>query len=524
MKHILLFLCCLVSVCSYAQQGGQKGNVDVTNFPEVSFIWNEYNPAILHSNQFTLKENGQEVSFDCKNIVSDTIPQKNKTVLFLWEYIPTQGDQYYNFISYLLYGFFQNDIINDTTTSFNIAVFDRKQSDESVLKLKLPEFISDKEMLGKFTTDSLYVWKDNQVYNNTYYRKNANESYLFLAIKEGLDLLSREPKNNTRAMVVITTGSDFFVPGMEITPIVNQSLRNKIPIYAIHYPTPKNESKSSLLQLSNKTYGQLILSDGKDDEAKAIMAREELLNCFNELNRRHYGQDYKITFASQLKRDGKVYPLIFNSDGRDYNITYQIPHFSLKVWAKENFILFLILLVLAMAIITLGVIFGIRFLKNRKYAKSRQKQEAERQKKQQLTEQENLKRQLNATKEEFQRQQQSAEQEKKQAREQEQAEWLTKQMHTKNLQARLISINDGSAFRINNAITTIGKSDSNDIMLSDPTVSRRHAQIVFNGSDFEIHDLNSANGTTVNGGYIESANLKNADVIQFGEAIVKFYL
>jgi|GEM_PF-2112696 len=521
MKHIFYTLLCFYGLHSYAQQGTLKGDINTKNFREVSFVWNEYNPNILHSNQFMLKENGKELTFTCENISSDSIPQKNKTILFLWEdpEHPTRKNQY-DFTSELLFNFFQNDVSNDTTTTFNIAVFNRKQGDESVLKLKLPEFISDKGILGNFTTDAVFsIWNRKQVYDNPYYyRNNPNESDLFSAIKEGLDLIGKEPNNNTRAIVVITAGlfSEF-----DLSFIRDQSLRNKIPIYVIYYPAYGNGNTAVLQRLSDETYGQLIISNGNTESTIT-----ELLKSFNELNRRHYGQDYKISFTSQLDRDGKSHPLEFNADGTNYDITryYKTPDFSLIASAKEHLILFLILLVIIIAGITLGIIFGIKFLKKRKARITAQKQEDERLKNIQKAKQAKLEREQKELQEKVQKQQKAAEEKERQAREQEQDERLAKQMRTKNLQPRLITANS-ITFNIDKVTTTIGREKDNDIVLSgDMSVSRKHAKIIFNGSCFEIHDLpSSKSGVIVNGYDVESADLKNSDIIQLGETVMKFY-
>ena len=507
MKYFLINILCLLPFFSYAQQGYLKGDVSTENFPEVSFIWNEYNPNILHPNQFTLKENGKELAFRCENIPVSSIPQKNKTILFLWEDQPVRKGQF-DFTGALLLYFLKENMANDKTTTFNIAVFNRKQWDEPALKSKLPKFTSDKDALQDFIT--LYE------HDKTNFQ-NPNESDLFLALKEGLDLIGKEPKDNIKAIVVVTAG--LFVPGTGISPVINQALQNKIPIYVIHYPSSKDESKSALQRLTDETYGQLIFSKGNDGKA-----RTELLKCINELNSRHYGQDYKISFTSNLKRDGSLHPLALNSNGTEYNIMpYKTPNFSLIIWAKQHLILFLIALVIIIAAITLGIIFGIKFYRKWESKMQAKKQDEERQKARQLSEQENLRHKLNATQEEIRRQQRTAEQEKQQVLEQEQMERLTKLMHTKNLLPRLIVVNDKTTFNISEVVTGIGRSEDNDIVLSDQTVSRHHAQIVFTGRGFEIHDL-SSNGTIVNGNYIESTDLRNADAIQLGQVIIKFYL
>ena len=49
----------------------------------------------------------------------------------------------------------------------------------------------------------------------------------------------------------------------------------------------------------------------------------------------------------------------------------------------------------------------------------------------------------------------------------------------------------------------IGRSEDNDIQISDMSVSRRHLEIIEKDGQYYIKDLNSQNGTYVNGKQIE---------------------
>ena len=51
---------------------------------------------------------------------------------------------------------------------------------------------------------------------------------------------------------------------------------------------------------------------------------------------------------------------------------------------------------------------------------------------------------------------------------------------------------------------SIGREEDNDVQLLVAGVSRYHAKITFNGSDWRIQDLGSTNGTKVNGKPIQS--------------------
>jgi pSer/pThr/pTyr-binding forkhead associated (FHA) protein len=63
-----------------------------------------------------------------------------------------------------------------------------------------------------------------------------------------------------------------------------------------------------------------------------------------------------------------------------------------------------------------------------------------------------------------------------------------------------------------------GRKQSWDIMLQDRAVSRPHAQIVRRADECILTDLDSANGTLINGARIQASEaLEDGDVLQFGE-------
>ena len=80
----------------------------------------------------------------------------------------------------------------------------------------------------------------------------------------------------------------------------------------------------------------------------------------------------------------------------------------------------------------------------------------------------------------------------------------------------------GQTFEIDRRMV-IGRSDQVDLRLGDDMLSREHAVIFPTPDDeFIIQDLNSSNGTWVNGERIVEYSLRNGDRIQIGRAVWKF--
>jgi pSer/pThr/pTyr-binding forkhead associated (FHA) protein len=63
----------------------------------------------------------------------------------------------------------------------------------------------------------------------------------------------------------------------------------------------------------------------------------------------------------------------------------------------------------------------------------------------------------------------------------------------------------------------IGRGRGADIVIAEPTMSRAHAAIGFDGVHFFVQDLGSTNGTRVNGSREQKSVLKNGDEVQLGK-------
>ena len=72
------------------------------------------------------------------------------------------------------------------------------------------------------------------------------------------------------------------------------------------------------------------------------------------------------------------------------------------------------------------------------------------------------------------------------------------------------------------ALLSIGRDPSNDVVLPDAMVSRRHAVIEYRGSQYVIRDCNSSNGSLVNGDRVSEKNLKDGDLVAIGTARLLF--
>lgn len=83
----------------------------------------------------------------------------------------------------------------------------------------------------------------------------------------------------------------------------------------------------------------------------------------------------------------------------------------------------------------------------------------------------------------------------------------------------------GKRYDLKNAVTTIGRSDDNDIAFDDPYISRYHAVIKQQGNDLIIIDLGSENSVQIRDTPLEPGEpytLQNRDVIRIGQNVLGY--
>ena len=85
-----------------------------------------------------------------------------------------------------------------------------------------------------------------------------------------------------------------------------------------------------------------------------------------------------------------------------------------------------------------------------------------------------------------------------------------------------LSLPDGRRIPLGEDPVSIGRLPECDLVLSDPNVSRRHAEVRRRGNDFIVVDLGSTNGTKVNGAGVRERRLNDGDEIGLGGTHIRF--
>lgn len=81
----------------------------------------------------------------------------------------------------------------------------------------------------------------------------------------------------------------------------------------------------------------------------------------------------------------------------------------------------------------------------------------------------------------------------------------------------------GSRFLLDTDVVTVGRHPDSSIFLDDVTVSRRHAEFRRSGTEFEVGDVGSLNGTYVNRDRIDGVALTDGDEVQIGKYRLVFF-
>lgn len=84
---------------------------------------------------------------------------------------------------------------------------------------------------------------------------------------------------------------------------------------------------------------------------------------------------------------------------------------------------------------------------------------------------------------------------------------------------------EGMTYEVTAVETLIGRNPTTDITLLDEGISREHAVLLWDDDDdvYSVEDLQSTNGTKVNGKRVRSAELQHGDELQIGHTLFEFH-
>jgi pSer/pThr/pTyr-binding forkhead associated (FHA) protein len=86
--------------------------------------------------------------------------------------------------------------------------------------------------------------------------------------------------------------------------------------------------------------------------------------------------------------------------------------------------------------------------------------------------------------------------------------------------AKLVILSEGMTGRTHELAaerTTIGRVEDNTFPIAEPSVSSHHCEVLLKGAEVRVRDLNSTNGTFIDGQQITEAILKPGQILRLGK-------
>lgn len=513
-KKLLIFICLLSS--SFQLLIGQEDVKVFVNslkgFPSIDASIIMRNPAGVDSGQVIIIEDNKVKNLIAFNEVENDSVISGKSVLILFENHYNRPDQT-NFFQSLLSST-MSEVIDDGD-EFYFASFDWNRDE---LGNNTLDFGSE---LATENSNDIVEWADNVFPKSHKYTKEKG-TLIHRAISEAIDFMEDLTTENSKVVVILSSGfSSIYDQEVDATSVIAKSLKNNIPVYSIEYDLKLND-KYTLEEISNETFG-LCESFSKNDLSSAKI---KFISFLGDVVERSKGKKYQIKYSSDLPKDGDLKSVEVEIKGRKHLLSFITPKPTFGDWLKANAILATIIGLMLLIIIVLVIVILV------KRKKKNIQSELERSKRMSSMEEANR-----SAQDKIKKQEDTLKHNSERDRIQAEKELLDKQnLARKEREAELIVIMKQNGIprftgsfegqygelMIDKPTVSIGRKDSNYYILNHPTVSGEHAEIVFKDGEYWVNDLNSSNGTKINGRNIKSQKLNHSDILQVGEIELTF--
>ena len=510
MRRIFVIAILAISLCVNGQQKGTINGFNMENFPEVSFIYHSNNPEKLNETNFLhLKEAGYSHDFQVDHINKDVYNTDQHTII-LWEDMAHNGYEQFNFTETALNNFF-NKVKYSNEESFAIYAFNRRKNNPSALNKVTDGFITDRNVILNNI--------QNYRHSSESYPEFSNRSDMYTAIRESMEILA--PLHGTKSIIVFTAGYPMENSGSDSeSQVLKKAQDLHIPVYIIQYAYNSGVAANSE-GFAKSTYGTFKSYRTKVNtsiDQAVTTVTSDLVELYPQIRKRYQGNDYEITFISNAKRGEEARMINLSVDGIEIQEQLLPPPMTFGSWIKQNTALFIIILIVIIILITLLIVFIVQLKKKTAQQQEliiQQQEDTKRLEEQRIKDQEAYETREEAKRREEERLQKESEQNK-----------LMDLMMVKNLYPRLTCDTGTEKFvyDINKPFIKIGREEDNDLKIDKPTVSRHHAEVIFNGTAFEIINKSQTNKVIVNGCFVDREILKSNDKIGLGEVVITFYV
>ena len=343
----------------------------------------------------------------------------------------------------------------------------------------------------------------------------GSRTELYYGISKGLDLINEtENLPDRKYLIVFSDGKD---EGEAYTfeDCVNKAVEFDVPIYSVGFHTRVGAQYLRILErMSDKSKGEYNDAETTGD-----------LGAIYNLIFEHIQDRAVLCFtADYFKADGEEHSvgvkIIHSGQTVESNFTFVSPEgTSLPVSEEESLGNLWVIVVIGLSAIFLVAVVVIRSRKRKREEEEQLAQEKQR---------------LEDEKKEKEKQAEKVAEEKKAAEKKgDKKDKAVKNTHVSapsprhtvisgkmpDLQGIVLQFDSGNLQGQTVSVaseTTIGRGKDNDIVIDDPTVSGHHCKIVVEDSRFTIVDLDSTNGTNVNGSKVSKMMITSGTALKLG--------
>src|SRR6266404_2646377 len=82
-------------------------------------------------------------------------------------------------------------------------------------------------------------------------------------------------------------------------------------------------------------------------------------------------------------------------------------------------------------------------------------------------------------------------------------------------------VQQGRVLRLKSGVNRIGRSIENHLQIPDPSVSSAHCEVIFSDANVLVRDLNSTNGTFIDGEPVQESTIRSGQLLQLGNIELK---
>jgi|GEM_PF-6995417 len=497
----------LLTMQVFADDFVQKGDPDVSKFPEITFKINIFDPTVKNKNVFNLKENNKDVDFNIKILPVDKV-SGSKTLLILLEDMSesTHPGQKAFFRELLLKAL---DEIVQPGDKVNIALFDRSRKGEPVIR----------KLLDNYTDDIVLLKEKVKTYksiDDLWYR--CVPSDLYAAVCDGLIEIKSTSFNQKKMVLLLSAGKNNN-EGTESNPdrAIKLAQQNRIPVYSVQYYMQGWEH-NRVTTLIESTYGKEVVIN------KSQVAIDSLISFMKAAPQRLYGQDYEFTFTTSNAKDNKVHILELSIDYISGNVRYQSPEPEIDY--------LMISIIGGCGLIVITVLGVILFKKNKKKRLAREnekqaeiQQQFKNAERTHEEEQKKFSNEMDSLKKQNEEEKRIAHLQRQLEEEKKKKEELRQEMKASGRFARLNYRFDNIdyTFEIKEPKISIGRESTNDMPIPASTMSRNHCYVYYSDKQYYLKNLSETNPAKINGRAQDEVELNHGDVIELGEISIVFY-